>query len=85
VLRLEIGPPEPNLMKPIVYARRSGGSLAVHIGKFRSDIVKSENFDMQAFNNMGFHRSAITEFFATYVSGIPVIFSGGDPKSFQRT
>jgi hypothetical protein len=45
-LRLQIGSPEHEFMKPVFYARGGIRILAVHIGKFYSDFAKFEAFEM---------------------------------------
>jgi hypothetical protein len=52
MLRLEIGSPELDLMRPVLHARRGVRIFALHIGKFGNDFDKFERFEMQEFNDM---------------------------------
>jgi hypothetical protein len=60
MLRLEIGSPELDLIQTLFYARSGVCIPAISIGKFPSNFVMFEAFDVQEFKNMTlfqFHRS----------------------------
>jgi hypothetical protein len=88
MLRLEIGSSDLDLMKPIFYARPCVRILAVHIGKFSSDFLKFEIFEVQELDDMTMlqlHRSDTFQLFIICIVEMPAIFSRTKPKSLQHS
>jgi hypothetical protein len=75
-------------MKPVFYAQLGARILAVHAGKFRSDFLKFDTFEMQESDDMTllhFPRSGTSELFTIYISGIPTIFVPRNRKPSEQT
>jgi hypothetical protein len=86
MLRSEIGSPEPDLMKPIFYARRSVCSRAICIWKFFSDFSKFENVNAQELDMTLFQVYWIVTFrlLTICISAMLASLSNGNPKLSQH-
>jgi hypothetical protein len=86
MLLLEIGPPELDLMKPLLSARPRVRILATCPRKFGSDLLNFETFDVQELNDLTLlqlHRSDTFQLFTICISEMPAIFSRARPKLLQ--
>jgi hypothetical protein len=75
-------------MKLIFYAQLGVRILALRAGKFRSDFLKFDAFDMQESDDMmllHFPRSGTSELFTIYISGVPTIFVPRNRKPSEQT